>query len=33
MDALKRFQSMYVPPVDGIYGPKTRAALDKLLNH
>ncbi len=31
LDALKRFQSIQTPKeVDGIYGPKTKAALDKL---
>ena len=30
-DAVKRFQSIYTPKeVDGIYGPKTKAVLDRL---
>lgn len=32
LQALKRFQSVYANPVDGIAGPGTRAALDRLLN-
>lgn len=32
LDAVKRFQSVYANPVDGIYGSKTRLALDRLLN-
>lgn len=31
LDALKRFQSVYANPVDGIYGATTRAALAKKL--
>ncbi|MGV7012105.1 N-acetylmuramoyl-L-alanine amidase [Bacillus velezensis] len=30
-NAVKRFQSMYGLPADGIYGPKTKAKLEKLL--
>jgi N-acetylmuramoyl-L-alanine amidase len=33
LQALKRFQSVHCNPVDGIYGNKTKAALDKLLNN
>jgi N-acetylmuramoyl-L-alanine amidase len=33
LQALKRFQSVHCNPVDGIYGIKSRAALDKLLNN
>jgi len=31
-DALRRFQSVYCNPVDGIYGKNTRAAMLKQLN-
>jgi N-acetylmuramoyl-L-alanine amidase len=31
LDALKRFQSVYANPVDGVYGPGTKAALAKVL--
>ncbi|MBT2711663.1 peptidoglycan-binding protein [Pseudomonas sp. ISL-88] len=30
-NAVKRFQSMYGLPADGIYGPKTKAKLESLL--
>ncbi|WP_099301791.1 N-acetylmuramoyl-L-alanine amidase [Bacillus sp. Marseille-P3800] len=30
-DAVRRFQSMYAPPVDGIAGPKTRSAMNSRL--
>ena len=30
--ALKAFQSKYASPADGIYGPKTKVALNKKLN-
>lgn len=30
-DAVKRFQSMYCPPIDGIFGPNTRNALLKQM--
>ncbi|MCM3730085.1 N-acetylmuramoyl-L-alanine amidase [Fictibacillus nanhaiensis] len=33
LQALKRFQSVHCNPVDGIYGTKSRAALNKLLNN
>jgi N-acetylmuramoyl-L-alanine amidase len=33
LQALKRFQSVHCNPVDGIYGIKSRTALDKLLNN
>jgi N-acetylmuramoyl-L-alanine amidase CwlA len=32
VDAVKRFQSVYSNPADGVYGPKTAAALDKVVN-
>ncbi|SET40188.1 Putative peptidoglycan binding domain-containing protein [Oceanobacillus limi] len=33
LDAVKRFQSVYTPyDVDGIFGPKTRAALLEVMN-
>lgn len=31
-DAMRRFQSVYCNPVDGIYGSKSRAAMLKQLN-
>ncbi|KAA6450938.1 peptidoglycan-binding protein [Bacillus swezeyi] len=31
-DAVRRFQLMHGLSPDGIYGPKTRAKLDDLLN-
>lgn len=31
-DAVKRFQSVYANPADGIYGAKTREALNKKVN-
>lgn len=31
LDALKRFQSVYCNPVDGVYGQKTKVALAKKL--
>lgn len=31
-DALRRFQSVYCNPVDGVYGKNTRAAMLKQLN-
>lgn len=30
-NAVKRFQSMYGLPADGIYGPKTKARLGEML--
>lgn len=32
LQALKRFQSVHANPADGVAGPKTRAALHKVLN-
>lgn len=32
LQALKRFQSVHANPADGIAGPGTRAALDRVLN-
>lgn len=33
LQALERFQSVHCNPIDGIYGVKSRSALDKLLNN
>jgi N-acetylmuramoyl-L-alanine amidase CwlA len=32
VDAIKRFQSMYVSPADGVYGDRTRVKMEQLLN-
>lgn len=31
LDALKRFQSVYCNPADGVYGPATKQKLDEIL--